>query len=112
MCVDKSKKFFAGYPFRIRCPRAPLKVLWDRRYIAVLYQLQLLVLVVDDLEKEHPAKLGDSLCVAINADVLAHYVLYGFDCIANRHKYLIDYDGGFVNSSIAFGGASAALSMK
>jgi hypothetical protein len=40
----------------------------------------LLVLVVDDLEKEHPAQLGQALGVAIDADVLAHEVLDGFDC--------------------------------
>ena len=48
-------------------------------------QLELLVLVVDDLEEEHPAELGDALGVAIDADVLAHDVLDGFDGVADGH---------------------------
>ena len=52
---------------------------------------KLLVLVVNDLEEEHPAELGDALGVAIDAGVLAHDVLDGFNCIANRHglSYLL-----------------------
>jgi hypothetical protein len=38
------------------------------------------------LEEEHPAKLGDALGVAIDADILAHDVLDGFDGIASRHS--------------------------
>jgi hypothetical protein len=45
----------------------------------------LLILVVDDLEKKHPAELGDALGVAIDAGVLAHNVLDRLDCVANRH---------------------------
>ena len=48
-------------------------------------QLQFLILIVDDLEEEHPAKLRDALGVAIDADILAHDVLDGFDYIANGH---------------------------
>ena len=58
---------------------APAELLRDGRAVAVLHQLQFLVLVVDDLEEEHPAELRDALGVAIDADVLAHDVLNGFD---------------------------------
>ena len=57
----------------------------DGRAVAVLHQFQFLILVVDDLEEEHPAELGDALGVAIDADVLAHDVLDGFDGVANGH---------------------------
>jgi len=46
---------------------------------------QLLILVVDDLEEEHPAELGDPLGIAINAHVLPHNVLNGFDGRSHRH---------------------------
>jgi hypothetical protein len=36
---------------------------------------QFLVLIVDDLKEEHPAELGYSLCVSINADILTHDIL-------------------------------------
>jgi hypothetical protein len=45
----------------------------------------LLVLVVDDFEEKHPAELGDALGIAIDAGVLAHDVLDGFDGVANGH---------------------------
>ena len=63
----------------------------DRRAVIVLHQLELLVLVVDDLEEEHPAELGDALGVAIDAGVLAHDVLDGFDGVADGHGL-----GGFL----------------
>jgi hypothetical protein len=51
-----------------------------------LHQLQLLILVINDFHEEHPAELGDALGVAINAGILAHDVLDGFDGIANGHS--------------------------
>jgi hypothetical protein len=54
-------------------------VIGDRRAVVVAEQLQLLILVVDDLEEEHPAQLTHALGVAIDADILAHDVLDGFD---------------------------------
>jgi hypothetical protein len=56
-----------------------------------LHQFEFLVLVVDDLEEEHPAELADALGVAIDADVLAHDVLDGFDGGADGHGL-----GGFL----------------
>jgi hypothetical protein len=42
----------------------------------------LLVLVVDDLQKEHPAELREALGVAIDTRVLPHDVLNGLDGIS------------------------------
>ena len=42
-------------------------------------EFEFLILIVDDLEEEHPAQLADALGVAIDADILAHDVLDGFD---------------------------------
>jgi hypothetical protein len=52
---------------------------------------KLLVLIVNNLEEEHPAKLGDALGIAIDAAVLAHDVLDRFNCVAYRHgsSYLL-----------------------
>ena len=66
--------------------RAPTEVCRDGRAVALLHQLQLLVLVVDDFEEEHPAELRDALGIAIDAGVLAHDVLNGFDGVANGHS--------------------------
>jgi hypothetical protein len=44
-----------------------------------VHQLELGFLVVEDLEEEQPAKLRQTLCVAIDAGVLAQDVLDGFD---------------------------------
>ena len=46
---------------------------------------QLLILVVDDLEEEHPAQLTDALSIAVDPGILAHDVLDGLDESANRH---------------------------
>ena len=81
----KVEQFVAGDALGVGGPGAPLELLRDGRAVAVLHQLQLLVLVVDDLEEEHPAELGDALGVAIDADVLAHDVLDRFDGVANGH---------------------------
>jgi len=42
-----------------------------------------LILVVDDLQKEHSTQLGQALGVAIDAGVLPHDVLDGFDGVAD-----------------------------
>jgi len=83
--VDEGEQPFAGDAFWIGGPRAPAQIGRDGRAIAGLQHFKLLVLVIDDFEEEHPAELGDALGVAINAGVLAHDVLNGFNGIANRH---------------------------
>ena len=83
--VDESEQFVAGDAFGIGRPGAPPELLRDGRAVAVLHQLQLLILVVDDLEEKHPAELRDALGVAIDAGILAHDVLDRFDGVANGH---------------------------
>ena len=77
-----------GDTFGVGCPATPLKILRDGRGIVVAHQFKLLVLVVDDLEEEHPAKLGNALCVTIDARVLAHDVLNGFYGVTDGHVLL------------------------
>ena len=50
-----------------------------------MHYFQFLILVVDDLEKKHPAQLADALGIAIDAGVLAHDVLDGLDEGADGH---------------------------
>jgi hypothetical protein len=57
----------------------------NRRAVIVLHQLQLLILVVDDFQEEHPAQLADALGIAIDAGILAHDVLNGFNDGAYGH---------------------------
>ena len=90
--VDEAEQVLAGHALRVGRPGAPLQALGDGRAVAVAHDLQFLVLVVDDLEEEHPAELGDALGVAVDADVLAHDVLDGFDGGSCRH---------FVRSSVS-----------
>lgn len=74
-----------GYALGIRRPGAPLVRRRDRGGVIIPHQLQFLVLVVDNLEEEHPAQLANALSVAIDAGVLAHDVLDGFDEGADGH---------------------------
>ena len=81
----KASSCFAGDALGVRRPGAPLELLGDRRRVVILHQLQFLVLIVDDLEEEHPAKLADALGIAIDAGVLTHDVLDGLDDGADGH---------------------------
>ena len=83
--VDEGEEFVAGDALGVGRPGPPPEFLRDGRAVAVLHQLKLLILVVDDLEKEHPAQLRDALGIAIDAAVLAHDVLYRFDGLTNGH---------------------------
>jgi hypothetical protein len=84
--ADERHERVAGDAFRIGGPGAPLKAFGNRRPIPGVGDFQLLILVVDDLEKEHPAQLGDALGIAIDAGVLAHDVLDRFDRVPDRHR--------------------------
>ena len=83
--VDEGQKLLAGDALGVRRPGAPLVFLRDRRAVLGLEQFKFLILIVDDLEEEHPAQLADALGVAIDAGVLAHDVLNGFDDGADGH---------------------------
>ena len=83
--VDEGEQLVAGDALGIGGPGAPAGVCWDGRAVVLVHQLELLVLIVDDLEEKHPAELGDALGVAIDAGILAHDVLNGFNGVANGH---------------------------
>jgi hypothetical protein len=83
--VDEVDQFLAGHALGVRGPGAPAQALGDRGTVAVVEKLVLLLLVVEDLEKDHPDQLRDALGVAVNACVLAHDVLHGFDRGADGH---------------------------
>ena len=51
----------------------------QRGLVVVAQEFQLLLAVVEDLEEEHPDQLLEALGVAVDAGVLAHDVLDGFD---------------------------------
>ena len=76
--IDEIEQGVAGDALRIGSPGAPLQGLGDGRGIIRAHQLEFLILIVDDLEEEHPAQLGNALGIAINAGILAHDVLDGF----------------------------------
>ena len=85
LVVDEGQQLLAGDAFGVGRPSAPLVFLRDRRAVIVPRQFEFLILIVDDLEEEHPAQLADALGVAIDAHVLAHDVLNGFDGGADDH---------------------------
>jgi hypothetical protein len=63
----KVEQLLAGDALGVGGPAPPLEPLGDGRAIVVLQEFEFLVLVVDDLEEEHPAKLADALGIAIYA---------------------------------------------
>src|SRR5688572_17168295 len=48
-------------------------------FVVVLEEFQLSFAVIEDLKKEHPHQLANTLRVAIDADIFAHDVLDGLD---------------------------------
>ena len=51
----------------------------QRRLVIRHGDVPLLLLVVEDLQEDQPDQLADALGVTIDADILAHDVLNGFD---------------------------------
>ena len=76
--VDESQQLVAGHALVVGCPAAPAEAVRDRRDVGRV-ELVLDLLVVVDLEEEHPDQLRDALRVAVHAGVLAHDVLDRFD---------------------------------
>jgi hypothetical protein len=62
----------------IRGPVAPAVFLGYDAHEVVLRELPCLFLCVVDLEEEHPDHLLDALCVAVDAGVCPHHILYAF----------------------------------
>ena len=79
LVVDEVEQLVAGHALGVGGPVAPAQRLGDGRAVGVVEQFVLGFLVVEDLEEEHPDQLADALGVAIDADILAHDVLDGFD---------------------------------
>src|SRR5664280_198107 len=85
LVVDEVEQSVSGHPLGVCSPRPPAQVHWQRRGVAALHQLELLILVIKDLEKEHPAQLRNPLRVAVDAHVLPHDVLDPFDRRSDAH---------------------------
>ena len=83
--IDEGEEFLARDALGVRRPGAPLVFRRDRRAVVAAQEFEFLVLIVDDLQEEHPAQLADALCIAIDAGILAHDVLDGFDGGADGH---------------------------
>ena len=85
LVVDEIQQLVAGHALGVGGPVAPAEGFGNGRAVVVVEQLVLGFLVVVDLEEEHPDQLADALGVAIDADILAHDVLDGFDGGADGH---------------------------
>ena len=88
--VDEVLQLIAGDAFRVGRPGAPAAAFRNRRAIGVIQQFPLLLAVIEDLEEQHPHELADALGVAVDADILAHDVLDGFDGAADGHAYFLN----------------------
>ena len=60
-------------------PRTPTQVRRDRRFVAAVYEFQLLFQVAVDLVEKQPTKLADALRIAIDTCVFAHGILDRLD---------------------------------
>ncbi len=85
LVIDEGLQLLARDALRVGRPRAPLVFLRDRRAVVIPRDFKVLILIVDDLEEEHPGELADALRIAIDAHVLAHDVLNGFDGGTDDH---------------------------
>ena len=81
--IYKLGQRFSGYAFGVFCPCAPAQMIRERGFIFVFQQLKLILPVIEYLQKEHPDKLTDALGIAVNADILAHDILNGFNDAGN-----------------------------
>ena len=98
--VDEFDELVPRHPLGVGGPGPPLVFLGDRRTVIGRDEFELLVLVVDDLEKKHPTELADPLGIAIDTGVLAHDVLDRLDDGADGHGlggFLVDRGLQFVN---------------
>ena len=104
--IDEIEQRIAGDALRIGSPIPPAPAFRNRRDVAIVEQLPLLVLIVDDLEEKHPAQLRNSLSVAINTSVLPHDVLDRLDKVSYRHaspRILINRRLEFAHRSFEIG---------
>ena len=83
--VDEAEQLVPGNPFRVRRPRPPPQRLGNRGTVGRVEEFEFLVLVVEDLQEEHPAELRDPLGIAVDARVLPHGVLNRLDGGPDAH---------------------------
>jgi len=81
----KASSASPGDAFGVGGLGAPLQGLWNGRAVVVLHDFELLILIIDDLQKKHPAELGETLGIAVDADVLPYNVLNRFDAVSDGH---------------------------
>ncbi len=81
LVVDEFGELLTSHAFGVGGPVAPAQGFGDGGLVValVIEQLDFGFAVVVNFEEEHPDELADALCVAVDADVLAHYVLDGFN---------------------------------
>ena len=79
LVVHKVEQRVAGDALGVGRPIAPAHGFGDGALVVVARQLQLFFQRVKHLQKQQPGELADALGVAIDAAVLAHDVLDGFD---------------------------------
>ncbi|MDT4839834.1 hypothetical protein FQZ97_736350 [compost metagenome] len=79
LVVHKVEQGLAGHALGVCGPVAPAQVFGNRAVVTVAREFKLFFQGVEDLEEQQPGELADALGVAVDADVLAHDVLDGFD---------------------------------
>ena len=79
LVIHKIKQLVAGDAFGIRRPVAPAHLVRNRAGVGVAREFKLFFEGIKHFEKQQPGELTDALGVAIDAAVLAHDVLNGFD---------------------------------
>lgn len=77
--VHKLQQRIAGDAFGIGGPVAPAQGFGDGAGVVVAREFKLFFQRVKDFQEQQPGELADALGVAIDAAVLAHDVLDGFD---------------------------------
>ena len=79
LVVNEFLQGVARHAFAIGSPVAPLQFFGDYRLVVIIQEFHFGILVVDNLERNHPAQLFNALCIARNTLVFSHDVLQGLD---------------------------------
>ncbi len=79
LVIDKVQQFIAGHALGIRGPMPPAHGFGDGAFVVVPGEFEFFFQCIEHLEEQEPGELADALGIAIDAGVLAHDVLDGFD---------------------------------